>query len=235
MINKDLLKNLSAHSGIELSEKALDRFDIYAAALVEENNKYNLTSITEPDEIVIKHFTDSLELLKYFDFNENTRLLDVGSGAGFPAIPLLIARDGGFDLTLLDSRLKRTEFMSGALAECSLSAETVCARAEELGKEAEYREQYDAVTARAVAPLNALSELCLPFVKVGGSFLAMKGANDETEESENAVKQLGGEIERVVSYKLSNGDARSIVIVKKISQTPTEYPRKYKKIQTRPL
>lgn len=228
MINKELLKQ---HSPF-LSDKALDDFDTYARLLVEWNEKMNLTGITEPDEIVIKHFVDSLYLLDYIGEAKNA--IDVGTGAGFPGLPLVIARPD-MSVTLMDSLQKRLTFLDAVLSEANLDAELVHSRAEDLGQNEEYREQYDIATARAVAPLNVLAEYCMPFVKVGGKFIALKGSEDETEQSKNAIEVLGGEIESNVSYKLPNGDSRSIVVVKKISQTPTQYPRKTKKITTKPL
>lgn len=228
MINKELLKQYSP----TLSDKALDNFDTYARLLVEWNEKMNLTGITEPDEIVIKHFVDSLYLLDYI--GDAKKLIDVGTGAGFPGMPTIIARPS-MSVTLMDSLQKRLSFLDAVLCETGLNAELVHSRAEDLGQDAEYREQFDVATARAVAPLNILAEYCMPFVKVGGLFVALKGSEDETEVSKNAISTLGGEIEQNVSYKLPNGDSRSIVVVRKISQTPTQYPRRSKKITTKPL
>ena len=234
MINKELLKQYCGEIGVCLSETALENFDIYASELVEANKVMNLTAITEPDEIIVKHFTDSLELLRYADVKDGARMIDVGTGAGFPGLPLLIARND-LKLTLLDSLRKRLDFLEGVLNACSLDAEIVHSRAEDAGKESELRESFDIATARAVAPLNVLAEYCLPFVKIGGYFVALKGSSEETQTAKGAVSLLGGEIEDNVSYKLPNGDPRSIVIIKKISQTPTIYPRKPKKIAASPL
>ena len=234
MINKELLIKHSAELGVNLDEKALNNFDKYAQLLVETNRVMNLTAITEPDEIVIKHFIDSLALLKYVDIPEGASMIDVGTGAGFPGVPLLIARND-IKLTLLDSLNKRIGFLEAVVEDCGLNAEFIHSRAEDAGKEDGFRETFDFATARAVAPLNILAEYCLPFVKIGGYFVALKGSEDETEASKNAITLLGGEIERNVSYKLPNGDPRTMVIIKKISQTPTKYPRKPKKIAVSPL
>lgn len=234
MIDKELLKKFADEINISLDDEALTNFDIYADELAEWNGKMNLTAITEPEDIVIKHFVDCLFLLKYADIAESARIIDVGTGAGFPGIPLLIARKD-LHLTLMDSLNKRLIFLEDVLDKCALSAELIHSRAEDLGRDELYREKYDVATARAVAPMNVLSEYCLPFVKIGGFFIALKGSNDETESAAGAVKELGGEIIKNVSYKLPSGDKRSIIIVKKISQTPTKYPRKSKKITSKPL
>lgn len=234
MINKELLKEYAQSFGVNLDENALECFDKYAEILVETNKVMNLTAITEPDEIVIKHFTDSLAFLKYVSLGDGASVVDVGTGAGFPGVPLLIANNN-IRLTLLDALSKRLSFLETVLESCNLSAELVHARAEDAGHDGKLRETFDFATARAVAPLNVLAEYCLPLVKTGGYFAALKGSEDETESSKNAVSLLGGEIEDIVSYKLPNGDPRSIVIIKKISQTPTQYPRKPKKIASSPL
>ncbi len=235
MIDRDLLYKYAKDIDVELDDNALSRFQVYSGELIGANRKFNLTAITDPEEIVVKHFIDSLMLLKYFDLDYGTKLIDIGSGAGFPGIPLLIAKNNKLNVMFVDSVAKKLSFIRRALENCGLEAHGANARAEELAQLEEFREQYDVATARAVAPLNILAEYCLPFVKVGGYFIALKGSTDETEEAKNAIKLLGGEIENVVSYKLPNGDPRSIVIVKKISQSPTEYPRKSKKIATKPL
>lgn len=230
MINKKMLKKYCSY----LSDDKLEKFDTYAAALVDWNQRMNLTAITEPDEIVIKHFVDSLMLLEHFELPLGASVIDVGTGAGFPSVPVLIARDD-IKLTLMDSLNKRLVFLDDVLSKCSLNADLVHARAEDLGKDMAHREQYDIATARAVAPLNILCEYCLPFVKVGGYFVALKGSNDEVSPAENAIKELGGMLDYSVSYELPNGDKRSMVVIKKISQTATKYPRTSKKISSKPL
>jgi len=235
MINKELLVQYARDIGVVLDTNAVSRFVVYADELIGTNRKYNLTAITDPDEVVIKHFIDSLMLLKYFDLDYGMRIIDVGAGAGFPGIPLLIAKNNQLNLAFLDSTRKKTDFISYALHVCGLEAPVLCGRAEALGQDKELRETFDVATARAVAQLNVLAEYCLPFVKVGGYFIALKGSRDETEEAAHAIETLGGQIESNVSYKLPNGDPRSIVIIKKISHTPTKYPRVNSKITKSPL
>lgn len=234
MIDKTRLQKLAKDNGIVLDETALDRFDTYATLLVEWNEKMNLTAITEPEEIEVKHFLDCLMLAKYFDLKDTKTVVDVGAGAGFPSMPLLIYKPD-LCLTMMDALNKRLTFLDTALQNISLDAQLVHARAEDSGREEKYREKFDLATARAVAPMNVLAEYCLPFVKVGGYFVALKGSNDDTEEAKNAIEVLGGEIVDSVSYKLNGTEPRSIIIIKKVSQTPTQYPRKSKKIQTKPL
>lgn len=233
-MNEQLLKHEAELLGITLDSYAVDRFDMYAEKLITWNSKMNLTAITDPDEIVIKHFADSLAILKYVDIPQNARVVDVGTGAGFPGLPLFFARPD-IQLTLVDSLHKRLVFIKEVLHASGLYAERVHERAEILGKDDDYRETFDIATARAVAPLNVLCEYCLPFVKEGGLFVAMKGSEDEVPAAANAIKVLGGELVSNVSYKLSTGDNRHLVVIKKISQTPTKYPRKSKKIDTKPL
>ena len=220
--------------GISLTEQQSEQLYEYYRLLVEWNSFMNLTGITEFSEVVQKHFVDSLSIVKVKNMNDVDNLIDVGTGAGFPGLPLLIARPD-LDLTLADSLHKRLVFLKDVLHGCGLVAERVHARAEILGKDPDYREQYDIATARAVAPLPVLCEYCLPFVKVGGAFLALKGAEDEVAAAKCAIATLGGELEQNVSYKLPSGDSRHLVVVRKISQPPTKYPRKPKKIDIKPL
>lgn len=234
MINKELLKNTAGEIGIELSDLQLKQFDKYAELLVDWNTKMNLTGITEPDEIVIKHFVDCLYIFKYTDFPENASVIDVGTGAGFPGIVMLIARPD-LQLVLLDSLQKRLNFLQAVLDELKLNATLVHARCEDAGKKVEYRERFDFAVARAVAPLNILCEYCLPFVKQNGLFVSMKGAKDERAIANNACSLLGAELENNFSYKLAEKNSRNIVHYKKISQTATKYPRNSAKISKQPL
>ena len=234
MIDKERLRSLALQSGIELDQTALDRFDTYAELLVEWNGKMNLTAITEPEEIEVKHFLVCLMLPKYFDLGNTKTVIDVGAGAGFPSVPLLIYNPD-LCLTMMDAINKRLTFLDTAIHAIGLEANLVHARAEDSGQDKNYREMFDLATARAVAPMNVLAEYCLPFVKVGGYFVALKGSNDDTEQAKDAIATLGGEVVSNVSYKLNGTEPRSIVVVKKISQTPTQFPRKAKKISAKPL
>ena len=236
MINTSLLKEKALSFGVSLDETALERFDKYAEMLVETNKVMNLTAITEPDEIVIKHFADSLSLFKYVDVPENSSIIDVGTGAGFPGIALLIARPD-LKVTLLDSLNKRLVFLENVLKELDLTAQTVHLRAEQGGQNREYREKFDFAVARAVAALPVLSEYCLPFVKQNGEFIAMKGdlTAEELNLSENAIRILGGKTVSKDSFELFGRGERTIVRIKKISQTPTKYPRNSGQIKQKPL
>ena len=234
MIDKNRLCSLAKENGIILDDTALDRFDTYAELLVEWNGKMNLTAITEPEEIEVKHFLDCLMLSKYFNLDYIQTVIDVGAGAGFPSVPLLIYKPD-LCLTMMDAINKRLTFLDTAVHALGLEAQLIHERAEVAGQDENYREKFDLATARAVAPMNVLAEYCLPFVKVGGYFVALKGSNDDTEEAKNAIATLGGEIVDNISYKLNGTEPRSIVVIKKISQTPTQFPRKSKKISTKPL
>lgn len=235
-INKEQLKSGALKFGVELDEQALNRFDIYAKMLVSWNEKINLTAITEPQEIVAKHFVDSLTLFGFVDIPVGAKIIDVGTGAGFPGVALLIARPD-ISLTLLDSTKKKLGVIEDILQNLGLSARLVHSRAEEAGQKGEFREKFDFATARAVAALRELSEYCLPFVKPGGSFVSMKGARalEEVSEAKKAIALLGGKVEKEKSFELEGAGERNIIIVKKISQTPTKYPRPAAKIAKQPL
>ena len=236
MINTPLLKLEAEKIGITLDDTALSRFDKYAEMLVETNKTLNLTAITEPDEILYKHFIDSLTLLTVVNLEKGARVIDVGTGAGFPGVVLLIARPD-INITLMDGTNKRLNFISEVLEETGLNAEILHMRAELAGKEPKYREKYDLVTARAVANMNTLSEYCLPFAKVGGIFAPMKAAkaDEELENANNAVKMLGGHIKEVRHLNINNCGERCIIITEKISHTPPKYPRASAQIAKKPL
>ena len=217
-------------------EQLAERFDRYAELLVDWNQKINLTAITAPDDIVIKHFVDSLLLLKAYDVPQGAKMIDVGTGAGFPSVPVAMVRVD-IRLTLMDSLNKRINFLTELSAELGVSAACVHARAEEFGNKAEFREQYDVACARAVAHLRELSEYCLPFVKVGGGFVALKsvGLEQELEEAKAAIGILGGKVEDICRFTLPDGAERAIAVIRKIRPTPKKFPRPYGKIKKNPL
>lgn len=223
---KTLLKDLSQKININLSEDEIKKFFDYKEILIETNKSLNLTAITEDREVIIKHFIDSLTINKYI--TPGAKLIDVGTGAGFPGIPVKIIRSD-IDVVLLDSLNKRLNFLNNVIDKLNLKdIKTLHGRAEEVGQNKDFREYFDISTARAVANLSTLSELCLPFVKVGGIFICMKG-NDisEVEEAKNAIEILGGKIEQIENFKLPDSDIeRNIIIIKKIKPTPNKYPRK---------
>lgn len=219
--------------GLNINEAQYAGFQQYAEFLVEYNEKVNLTAITDPQEIMIKHFLDSCLLLKYTEISEGSTLIDVGTGAGFPSVPLKIMRPD-LRITLLDSLAKRITFLELLCGKIGADAEFIHGRAEDLGKDTAYREKFDFATARAVANMSLLSEYCLPFVKVKGKFLALKGPSEDISASEAAINLLGGKVTDIISYDL-NGDSRNIVCVSKISQTPPKYPRNSAQIKKKPL
>lgn len=233
-MNRDLVSGYAENMGTALDAMAIDRFELLENRLLRWNEHVNLTAITDPDEIAVKHFADSLSVFRAADFPKNSSVVDVGCGAGFPGLPMLIARPD-LDVTFLDSVGKKLGFIKDVLKQSGLVGQTLHARAEDVAHESEYREQFDFAVSRAVAPLNILAEYAMPLIKAGGTFIAMKGAEDEAELGENAVKVLGGKIEQVVYLKLPNGDTRNLVVVKKLSQTPSKYPRRTKKITSKPL
>lgn len=225
-----------ADFGVNIDKETDERLRIYAKALIEWNEKINLTAITEPTEVVYKHFYDCILFLKNIEIKEGARIVDVGTGAGFPGMVLKIVRPD-IQLTLLDSLNKRLVFLEDVLKRVGLDAELLHSRAEETGSNKEYRESFDIATARAVAPMNVLCEYCLPLVKKDGVFVAMKGPGitEENENAKNALKLCGGEIVSVYTETLTGSEQRNFCLVKKISQTPTKYPRIGKKISKQPL
>ena len=233
---KDLVKKACADIGINLTDSQAEKFEKYYKLLIEWNEKINLTRIVEPEEVAVKHFADSLAITKYFDIPENASLIDVGTGAGFPGIPLKIFRED-INLTLLDSLNKRLNFLNTVAEEIGIDVNTVHSRAEDAGKDNAQRESYDIAISRAVARLNTLCEYCMPLVKVGGSFIAMKAADykEELKEAENAVKTLGGEVVSVNEFNLEGAGERALIVIRKKEDTPDKYPRAGKKIKNKPL
>lgn len=236
MIDQLLLKEEAAKLNIILDETALNRFDAFARLLVEWNEKMNLTGITEPDEIVRKHFVDSLSILAYVELKKDAGLIDVGTGAGFPGLPLLIARPD-LKVTFLDSLQKRLTFLEAVTEEIGLPAQFIHSRGEDAGRDPAYREQFDYATARAVASLPVLAEYCLPFVKEDGSFIVMKGRDSAEEQAAatKAIPLLGGSVVKSFRFTIKGVGSRNILVVKKISQTPAKYPRPSAKIAKKPL
>jgi 16S rRNA (guanine527-N7)-methyltransferase len=215
--------------GITLSEKQLNQFERYFETLVEWNEKMNLTAITDKAEVYLKHFYDSITASFYFDFTKPFHLCDVGAGAGFPSIPLKIVFPH-IEVTIVDSLNKRISFLNHLADVLELeNVHFVHDRAETFGINPLYRENFDVVTARAVARMSVLSELCLPLVKVGGHFVAMKAAhaNDELANGKKAITTLGGRLEEMFTFTLPMEESeRNILIIKKEKQTPKKYPRK---------
>ena len=218
---------------LELSIENYEKLDIYAQFLVEYNSHTNLTAITEPEQILTKHFIDCVLLSKYVNIPDNSAIIDVGTGAGFPSVPLKIMRPD-IKLTLLDSLNKRIVFLEQLCGKLGIEANLIHGRAEEVAQKPEYREKFDFSCARAVAELGTLCEYCLPFVKVGGSFISMKGPTEDVSKSQNAVKILGGLLHDEIKYGLE-GEQRRIILIEKISQTPTKYPRNSGQIKKKPL
>ncbi len=235
-ISKELLKVSAAQFGVDITDEIADKFDIYARELVAYNEKVNLTAITQPDDIVIKHFADSLAFFKYSGIKKGESVADVGCGAGFPSVPILIAGDE-LNVTMFDAVNKKLDFIRYLLSQLGLEAQVIHSRAEEAGKNPEYREKFDFVTARAVAQLRILSEFCLPLVKVGGKFVSMKGDISEEEKVTGiaAFKKLNSELYEDIHYNIHNGDARNIIIAKKVSQISSKYPRNMGQISKKPL
>ena len=222
--------------GFEITDGQLEKLEVYYELLIEWNKKLNLTRITEPEEVAIKHFEDSLSLLKYYDIPQGATLIDVGTGAGFPGIPIKIVRPD-VKVTLLDSLNKRLVFLKDVCEKIDIDVNLVHSRAEIGGINPLYREKFDVAVSRAVARLNILSEYCLPYVKIGGAFVAMKGPDmqEEIAEGKKAVSILGGKEPQVNEFCLSDGSKRTIVVVEKEKDTLNKYPRQGVKIKNKPL
>ena len=230
-MKQTLLAGLPAYS-LSLSDVQLDTLCRFGEMLIEKNKVMNLTAITEPQAVAQLHFLDCMALLGAADFKDK-RVIDVGCGAGFPGVPLKIA-EPSIQLTLLDSLAKRMNWLAELLPELGVEAEIVTARAEE--HVASCREQYDIATSRAVARLNILAELCLPYVRVGGKFLSMKGAlaQEEVDEAKHGIEALGGRVAGIYEYPVADTVHRA-VIVEKVRPTPKQYPRAFAKIKKAPL
>lgn len=234
---KDLLLNFIKDYKITLTENQYEQFQKYFELLAEWNEKMNLTAITDENGVALKHFADSLSLLNFVDIPQNSTLADVGTGAGFPGVVLKIARPD-IKLTLIDSLNKRLVFLNEVCSQLGIDAELIHSRAEDGARDEKLRESFDFVASRAVARMNVLSEYCLPYVKVGGAFCAMKGAqaNEEFKESLNAINTLGGKLENKYFFELpENGGERAIAVVRKVRNTPQKYPRQSGKIKAKAL
>ncbi|MCT2535527.1 16S rRNA (guanine(527)-N(7))-methyltransferase RsmG [Aquibacillus koreensis] len=228
-MNVDTFRDMLKDKGIDLSEKQMHQFEQYLHTLVEWNEKMNLTAITDKEEVYLKHFFDSITAAFYYDFKQDMHLCDVGAGAGFPSIPLKICFPH-IKVTIVDSLQKRITFLNHLANELELTGVSFYHdRAELFGKNDKFREKFDVVTARAVARMSVLSELCLPLCKVNGNFIAMKGPNlkEELRDSTDALELLGGKVENVYTFELpeENGE-RNIAVIHKKRKTPKKFPRK---------
>lgn len=232
------LQQAAATSGYKLSEEQIHQFDIYYQLLIEWNQKMNLTAITEPAEVAVKHMVDSLSAFAEELFFAGASVADVGTGAGFPGVPLKLFRPD-LQLTLIDSLQKRLNFLMAVIEATRMEAvQTLHYRAEEAGQKKELREAFDFVTSRAVARLPVLCELCLPLVKIGGYFVALKGAQyeDELLEAERALRVLGAEVAQVKQVRLPGlEDVRAVIYLKKVKATPAAYPRRAGLPEKKPL
>ena len=229
----EFIKQLET-KGITLTPQQVNQFKQYFKILVEWNEKMNLTAITDEEGVYLKHFYDSVTIAFDFKFN-NQSIVDVGAGAGFPSIPLKIIYPD-LKITIVDSLTKRITFLNHLFKELALTdCKAISVRAEDYAKD--NREKCDIVMARAVARLNILDELCLPLVKVGGYFLALKGlkADEELQEAKRGIDILGGSVEEIVDFTLTNNDHRSNIIIKKVKTTPNKFPRMFAKIKKQPL
>ncbi len=235
---KALLKDCCEQMGVTLNETQLEQFMTYLSLLLEWNEKMNLTAITEKREVVLKHFADCLSLMPALEWREGIKVIDVGTGAGFPGIPVKIACPDA-EMTLLDSLQKRIGFLEEVVKQLGLkNVYCIHSRAEDGGQNPDHREQYDLCVSRAVANLVVLAEYCLPFVKVGGRLAALKGpdAEAELEQAKGALEKLGGKLVEIRDVSIPYTDlSHKLVFIEKITSTPKQYPRKAGKISKAPL
>lgn len=236
ILEKSEFLSLFQKGNITVTDEQYGKFSTYSDMLVEYNSHCNLTAISDAEGISLKHFYDSVFPFTDIEIKDGANIIDVGTGAGFPSVPLAIMKSD-IKITLLDSLNKRINFLTELSQALEIDADCVHGRAEEFGQKEQYREKFDIATARAVASLRELCEYCMPFVRVGGLFVSLKGSKglDEVDTARNAVKLLGGEIVKTKSYTLPNGDGRTVVIIKKISHTPTKYPRNKGQMTKKPL
>lgn len=237
MDNKELLKRGIEAFNVEATGEMIERFLIYSRLLVEWNQKVNLTSITEEGEIIIKHFLDSISCIQSGLKLSSSKVIDVGTGAGFPGVPLKIVMPQ-MDLTLLDSLNKRINFLSELTDKMGLKCNIVHGRAEDFGKKEDYRENFDCVLSRAVANMAVLSEYTLPFARIGGYVLCQKGpaVYEEVEDARKAIDTLGGKLKDIISTKVYNSDfSHYIALIEKVKLCPGKYPRKAGTVEKNPL
>lgn len=217
-----------------IGNEKIEKFKIFSSLLLEWNEKMNLTAVTEPAEISVKHFLDSIAPLSVIDLKNNSKIIDVGTGAGFPGIPLKIMRED-LEFTFMDSLNKRINFLKEVASQIKIDkVDFVHSRAEEAGKDKIYREKYDYAVSRAVANLKVLCEYCIPFVKVGGYFISFKQfeVDDEIEEAKSMIGILGGKISEIKKIEIPQSDIkRKIIIIEKVKETPAQFPRHPKKIK----
>jgi 16S rRNA (guanine527-N7)-methyltransferase len=232
----NILIDYAKAMGLEVTPNEASSFQKYIELLIDWNTKINLTTITEPCEVAAKHFLDSIMILKYVDIPSDAKFIDVGTGAGFPGLPLKVMKPK-LKVTLLDGLNKRLKFLKDVSENLYLPVELVHARAEEAGRQKQFRQKFDFASARAVAQLNVLCEYCLPFIKINGTFIAMKGPNpqEEIKNAENAISLLGCELAKVKEFQLPNGDSRSLIFIKRTKPLSDIYPRHGSKISKKPL
>ena len=234
----NLLLSASEDVGLQLTSDHYDKFILYMRLIQEWNEKINLTAILEDEEIIKKHFIDSIKAFKRGEFKQNYNLIDVGTGAGFPGIPIAIMNPN-INVTLLDSLNKRIKFLDIVINELGLkNVTTIHSRAEDGARNKNLREKFDIATSRAVANMSVLSEYCLPYVRVGGKFIALKGPSVEQEiqESRSAIRLLGGKLEEICEVKIEETDLRhNLVVIEKIKESPNIYPRKAGTISKNPI
>lgn len=233
-MNREIFEKGLSDIGFEYNEEIINKFDVFSKLLVEWNEKMNLTAVTDPDGISVKHFLDSIAPLSVFEISENAKIIDVGTGAGFPGVPIKIIRED-LEFTFMDSLNKRITFLNEVSNHLNFKkAEFVHGRAEEAGKDKKYREKFDVAVSRAVANLKVLAEYCVPFVKVGGIFAAFKQfeVDEEIADSKAMIRSLGGKIADIREVKIPQSDiVRKIVIIEKVKETPAQFPRRANKIK----
>ncbi|MFX0549876.1 16S rRNA (guanine(527)-N(7))-methyltransferase RsmG [Hathewaya histolytica] len=234
----NILQEACQDIGLEFTKEKYEQFMLYKDLIKEWNQKVNLTSIKEDEEIIKKHFIDSIKIFKFEGLKDAKKVIDIGTGGGFPGIPMKIVNPK-CEMVLLDSLNKRVNFLNIVIKELKLdNISTIHGRAEDFALNPEYREQFDCVVSRAVANMSVLSELCLPYVNLGKHFIPLKGpaVEEELEESKRALDILGGNVEKVIPVQIENSDLEhNLVIVKKIKHTPKQYPRKAGTANKKPL